>query len=474
MKHRRFLLAAFTVVAVPSACALDGCNDFRTDGGPTGVEAGKDTQAAEASPGIDAAMDGTADAHDGSPTDDSPLDFECPRWTKEPRDPDCAPRRTFVLEKNTAIDSSTLRVAVGAPDRIAIAYNAMQSADEGHIHVFRFVGDAVSTQPLVISETQFDNVGFSLDIVAGPDSEFSLAYQTAPSNEIVYRTVAQSGPPSPTQLVVGGMADPASMALTVAPSGEVRATYSSPGQRSIFSKAKPRGGTWGAATLVASYRDDDDGGGSTSVPGAWHVSAVSDESGSTHAAFHAPRAKVYSEPRYTQFTGTAWNDSKVLDNSVGTSTAGFSIALGLVGTLHHAVFYHRALSATVADLRLASWTGGDSLPTIQILDQNIPSANANAPRYRVAMAIDRWGLVHLVVARPSPTGAGGEIEYLRQSRRGGQVSWLSDIIDDDILSDVSGAPLVAIAIGPNGRPHIAYYRASDNSMVYATRTDRQN
>ena len=402
-------------------------------------------------------------------TEDSPPDFQCPRWTQEPRDPDCSPRRTFVLEKQTVVDSSNLRLAVGAGS-VAIAYNAMLSADEGQIHVMRFPGDTVSTQPLVISETQFDNVGLSLDVAAGVQGEFSLAYQTAPSNEITYRTFGLAGPATPPELVTGGIAEPSSIAVTVAPSGEARVTYSSPGQRSIFSKAKPADGTWQAASLVTTYRDNDDGGGPTSVPGAWQVSAVSDETGSTHAAFHAPRSGGHSEPRYTQLAGTIWTDSKVLDNAAGTGTSGFSIALGLAGSTHYAAFYSRPQSATVADLLLASWTGRDSTPTILRVDQNIPSESVDAPRYRVAMAIDRWGLVHLVMAHPGP--GGGAIEYRRQSRHAGQVTWLSDIIDQDVVSDISGPAMVAIAISPNGRPHIAYYRASDNTVVYATRTDR--
>ena len=79
--------------------------------------------------------------------------------------------------------------------------------------------------------------------------------------------------------------------------------------------------------------------------------------------------------------------------------------------------------------------------------------------------------MHLAIIRPEPGGT-GYLEYRRQQRVGGQVSWLSDIVDDHVLDTGSEQPLVDIAVDADGRPHIAYYRGTDLSICYATRFDR--
>jgi hypothetical protein len=87
------------------------------------------------------------------------------------------------------------------------------------------------------------------------------------------------------------------------------------------------------------------------------------------------------------------------------------------------------------------------------------------------MATDPWGLLHLVVVHPKSPGK-GYLEYRRQQRTGGVVSWVSDIVDDNVLDATSGQTVVDIAVDKNGRPHIAYARGTDGSICYATRFDR--
>lgn len=90
------------------------------------------------------------------------------------------------------------------------------------------------------------------------------------------------------------------------------------------------------------------------------------------------------------------------------------------------------------------------------------------------MQIDRFGLVHLLVVRPSDPRS-GVLEYRRQVRTtsspSGETKWLSDIVDPDVLSETSAAQ-IALTVDDAGRPHIAYVSGKDLQVRYATRYDR--
>jgi hypothetical protein len=75
--------------------------------------------------------------------------------------------------------------------------------------------------------------------------------------------------------------------------------------------------------------------------------------------------------------------------------------------------------------------------------------------------------------KPDPVDpAHGTLRYLRQYRdTAGGLRWLSDIVDDDVLSASSGAR-VDLIVDDRGRPHIAYIAGRDNRAYYATRYDR--
>lgn len=143
------------------------------------------------------------------------------------------------------------------------------------------------------------------------------------------------------------------------------------------------------------------------------------------------------------------------------------------GKKYAAYFFRKALQTPPqsADLRLATWSLATDTPTIEVLDQTIPSLDAQYPRYRVAMAVDVFGLVHLAIVRPA-TAKTGYLEYRRQTRLdGGGVKWLSDIVDQDVLTESSDA-LVDMVVDDKGRPHIAYRSGVDLKIRYATRYDR--
>ncbi len=406
---------------------------------------------------------------------DSPLDFACTEpWTKPNRThAECAPRRVFVLESGIA-DGTTLSIAVTDTNRVGIAYNTKFFADNGELHIAHFArpsSPATSDGGLMpvpeiatIARTQFDNVGFVADIAASTSSRLHVAYQSVPDNEISYATLETTGPPSSAETIATGIGDPSCIALGVLPSGDVRAAYYDPGQRTLFSKLRTAQNGWQSPSTIRSGFEPDAG-----VSGIGHVVQVIDEVGSAHVAFHQSRATGQSEPRDSQLAGSLWTDPKTLENIGFTGYAGFSMALGVTGQTRHAAYYVIPSAGIGADLHLARWVSASDMPTVEILAQQVPTHTS--PRSRVAMATDSWGLLHLAIVQPLENGT-GYLEYRRQRRVAGQVTWVFDIVDDNVLAAGSEAALVDIALDKDGRPHIAYYRAADLAVCYATRFDR--
>jgi hypothetical protein len=185
-------------------------------------------------------------------------------------------------------------------------------------------------------------------------------------------------------------------------------------------------------------------------------------------------APQHSNPRYHTLAGAAWSDRKTVDNNVIDGISGFSPRIVAFGTKKYALYYFRKAAqqgVATADLRLATWSSSSDLPQVEILDQQIPATDVLYPDYRAAMAIDKFGLVHLAIARPS-TLSGGYVEYRRQTRLpGGGTKWMSDIIDSQAFSPTSQV-FIDIVVDDSARPHIAYRSAKDGKVRYATRFDR--
>jgi hypothetical protein len=111
-------------------------------------------------------------------------------------------------------------------------------------------------------------------------------------------------------------------------------------------------------------------------------------------------------------------------------------------------------------------------PQIEILQQQIPSSDPAEPAYRVAMAVDKFGLVHLAMVLPSTPPTRGTLDYVRQTRGAdGTTKWLTDTVDDDVLTALTPA-FVDMVVDENARPHIAYRSGKDGTVRYATRFDR--
>ena len=98
---------------------------------------------------------------------------------------------------------------------------------------------------------------------------------------------------------------------------------------------------------------------------------------------------------------------------------------------------------------------------------------AVAYRFGAAMTVDRFGMLHVVVVRPASIDH-GFVEYKRQAMVGGAVTWLTDIVDDEVLTDdlTNGNAFAAIVVDDDARPHIVYRSGVSGNVYYATRFDR--
>ena len=192
-----------------------------------------------------------------------------------------------------------------------------------------------------------------------------------------------------------------------------------------------------------------------------------------HLLYHHVATQFHSTPRYHSLDGTTWSYRKTVDNNALDGLSGSSPRLAVFGTKKFAVYFFRKGGQTTpvtADLRLATWEKADDTPKIEVLDQTIPSAMDYPPSHSVAMAIDKYGLIHLAIARPSTTNH-GYLEYRRQTRtKDGTTKWLSDIVDPEVIT--ANRALVDMVVDENARPHIAYRSAKDGLVRYATRFDR--
>jgi len=209
------------------------------------------------------------------------------------------------------------------------------------------------------------------------------------------------------------------------------------------------------------------------APDIGATSAARASDGSIGLLYHHAESTFWSAPRFVAFDGTAWSSPKTAESPPPQGIAGANPRLAIHGTRKYAAYFSRksqpAETAT-AELRLATWSLSSEFPTVEVIAEGIPSPKPMDPRYRVAMAVDPHGLVHLVIAHPSNT-LGGMLEYRRQTRVGDRVVWLRDIVDEDVISsDV--APAVDLVVDEDSRPHIAYVSAIDLGVRYATRFDR--
>lgn len=476
----RARIALLTTAALVAAIA---CSDLKhaEDEPPPGDDGGGTTDGPVG--GGDGAADGES-AEDGGDAGQPPVDFECTEaWTKATKTKsECAPRQVKIVDSDGRPDTEDISIAHTSAGRVAIAYYAPEFIDQGDMRLLHFIAANGSFTPAMITRPGglALQAGYDVKLAASnPDTIHVLAHDvddTTSGDVVAMKLVGGIEPLTDPELVVAGVQQKTQLAFSADGSGNLFAT-------ALFrTGTKDGGGTLaklvarkkvGAAAfasmpdVITDLTPDD-------APGVGATSLFVDGAGTLNLLYQFCDAQFSSQPRHHLFDGSNWSLRKTVDNGALDGFSGFSPRLAVSGTKKIAAYFYRKgaqAGTATADLRVATWTLASDMPAIEIVDQGIPSADQGAPRYRVAMAVDKFGLIHLAVVRPA-NATSGTLDYVRQTRvAGGGTKWLSDIVDEEVLGDGQEAA-VDIVVDENARPHIAYRSAADLKIRYATRYDR--
>ncbi len=436
---------------------------------------GRDGGGGTAEGGSTISADGEAPAEDAGPP---PIDFECDNdsWTKPAKArAECEPRQVRLLEEDV-VDIRGISIARTPAGRVGIVYNDELWADEGEMHLQHFVPTSPSFSPALLSRAQpLSHAGLSSRIAAsGPDVLHVLAHDVSDqaAGDVVLTQLSNGTAPfTEPEPIFLSVADPTELALAADSSGNAYA---------VARLATDLAGT--TAKVAARQRplsgpiaDLPDVAVALAAQGAPAVGATSlhvDKAGVLHLLYHHCENAGESWPRYHVLEAGDFSFRKTLDNKIPDGIAGYGARIAVSGTRKYAAYFFRKTDSATADLRVATWISKDDTPSIEIVDQAIPAADPLRPRYRVAMAVDKYGLVHLAVVRPNDDGMRGHLAYRRQTRAlGGATKWLLDVVDADVLGDDQDGE-VDLVVDENARPHIGYYSGKDRNVYYATRYDR--
>lgn len=60
------------------------------------------------------------------------------------------------------------------------------------------------------------------------------------------------------------------------------------------------------------------------------------------------------------------------------------------------------------------------------------------------------------------------MDYFRQVRRGGDVMWLHEVVDNEVTCCSGGPGRIALVVDETRRPYIAYFNPGTGELKYAT------
>ncbi len=472
-------LALLTCLSLP-LFALAACDGLKVaDTNPD--DDGGTTRTPDDEP--DAALDDDGGGLDVPDASNALPDFACDGdvWTKAKKaKKECEPRQVHVVEPEGPVDPTGVSIARTPKGRVGIVYNAEQGTETGEMWLAHFVPDVPGfAAPKIVKRATgfaFHDGQVSKLTAAAPDKLIVLAHDVddnSLSGEVNLYTLADGTEPlAGPELVAPSVKRPSELAVRADGSGNVYAsvrisTGSSTAKLATFKRTG--NGTQPLPDISSSLLPHD-------APGIGGSSIFVDPTGAVHLLYHYNEVQQHSTPRYHTLDATTWSYRKTVDNATIDGLSGFSPSLVVVGTRKYAAYYFRkALQSgpVTAELRLATWQSSSDMPQIEVLDQAIPSSDALEPKYRVALAADPHGLLHLAIIRPtSESGSTGYLEYRRQApATGGGTKWVSDIVDPDVLT-AGGTAHVDLVVDEHARPHIAYRSAVDGLVRYATRFDR--
>jgi hypothetical protein len=376
-----------------------------------------------------------------------------------------------------------LTMARTSAGRIGMAYDDVIPVSTEGLHIASFLAPASSgVAPLVevatTGYTPMSTVGRVSAIAAGgPGDVLSVVYVDEDAEELHYQELAGGGTSlSPVELVASGIGSGSYVSLAVSPSGEIRAAYYVPSLGAVSSAARASAGGFEMPSEVVT-------GLVANVPGTGQSALVLDADETPNLLYQSCTVMSYSTPVYTTFDGANWSLAKTVDNNILNAAAGYSPSLVVFGATKYAAYFYVPTDQSVpflAALHLASWQTYADTPSIEILDPGVPASDPGGDtetfRFGASLAVDGYGLLHLAVVRPGAVSGTASVEYVRQAWVGGAITWLTDIVDDDVLAAdlTSEAPnaFASIVVDGAARPHIGYRSGKDGNVYYATRFDR--
>ena len=471
------LRALLTCVSVP-LLGLVACAGLKVADDPADGDAGT----FETPGDLDASSGGGPDVEVPDAAN-APADFACDgdSWTKPKKTKkECEPRQVRVVDPIAPIQPNGVSIARTPMGRVGIVYNAQQGFETCEMHLVHFVPDKPGfPAPVIVKRSTgfaFHDGDVAKLTAAAPDKLHVLAHDVediSQSGEVnLYTLEGGKEPFAGPELGAAAVKRPAELAVRADGTGNVYATVriatdATTAKLAAFKRTS--NGVTPLPNLATALLPGD-------APGIGAASLAIDPTGVVHLLFHYNEVQQHSAPRYHALGGTDWSYRKTVDNATPQGLSGFSPALAVAGPRKYAAYYFRKAlqnAPVTAELRLATWQSSMDTPQIEVLDQGIPSSDALYPLYRVAMAADVYGLLHLAIIRPtSEDGSTGYLEYRRQTpETGGGTKWLSDIVDPDVLS-AGGTAHVDLVVDGDARPHIAYRSALDGQVRYATRFDR--
>jgi hypothetical protein len=304
-----------------------------------------------------------------------------------------------------------------------------------------------------------------------------LVYQrvvNGTSGPVIYRQVGASAL-SPEENVAPTVAR-ARLSVATNPSGDVVVAFtdvSTAGPGDSFVRSRVRSA---ATTAFAEAQDIVSMPFGLLPPAAGSSRVLFDDDGKVNAAIFLAYSKFHAVPAFGIRTGATYETRPIERSDQVGRVSGQSIGLALTGVVKHAMYFVNEVNVRSPELRLATWVVlADSLtfPTFTTLLSAMevaPSAEG-APRHALALASDKFGLLHAAIVVPTSASL-CKVEYRRQKRVAGQVSWLVDVVEEGLPCDDTGDVNVDIAIDASARPHLLYSAMNPVRLVYATRFDR--
>ncbi|AKU98602.1 hypothetical protein AKJ09_05266 [Labilithrix luteola] len=469
-KTRHFAFVALALVT--SACATLIGTDF--EGRPRQTAA---TDAGDADldhPDVDSRDGGENDGGDLPPPDTSCGEA----WTlKTKNDPSCAKRTSVTLDSFDTLDAQRVSIAATSAGRVGIATDNTIDVDQSEMLLGHFVPDKPGFNVSLLRRRPtlaLYKWGYRTKVVASGTDTLGVASfdvdATSDSGNIVFVEHAAGASSFTTPELVAESVGSVHAQLDAVSDGAGTVyvaflAHTGPDAANVTARGRTPGGTFKAwGDIVTSLYL---GATAPSTVGAVSLSLL--PSGIPQALVHAAQG-VNSTPAYATYAGPGWTGPCNLANEQNNGVFGRDPRTASQADTKFATYFGQEANQPAGSkqdvLTLATWQADCKAVTIETIDAIPASSNAHA-----AMAVDRFGLVHLVWTSPD-TPQSCTLHYRRQVRDGkGTVSWLDDVIDDAAVTTASQATLIDIVVDIHARPHIAYI-TSDGHVHYATRYDR--